>query len=133
MILLVLISDHNSEGWKETPSQVGSNKKQKPVLKSALCQPEVHALWQDSAVEAADFQAAVSCKVSLRCGYCHAQVSANSVQSAGHQAATNPSCAEFPSQKVPVQRCVFCLGRPEFIWHMPPASFLQNEISTRAT
>lgn len=91
------------------------------------------ALRQDSAVEAADFRAAVSCELSLRCGCCHAQVSANGVQSAGHRTATNPSRAEFPSQKLPGQRCVFCLGRPEFIWHTLPASFQGNEISTRAT
>ena len=79
------------------------------------------------------FDEAGSCKVSLRRGYHHAQVSAHSVlSSAGHGTVTNPSRAEFPSQKLPGQSYVFCLGRPEFIWQTLPASSLGNEISTRA-
>lgn len=79
------------------------------------------------------FHEAVSCKVGFRHGYCHTQVSGNSVlSSAGHCTATNPSHAGFPSQKLPEQRYVFCLGRPEFIWRTLPASSLGNEISTRA-
>lgn len=79
------------------------------------------------------FHEAVSCKVSSRRGYCHAQVSANSVlSSAGHCPTTNPSPAEFLLQKLPGKRYIFCLGHPELIWRTLPASSLENEISTRA-
>lgn len=79
------------------------------------------------------FHEAVSCKVSSRRGYCHAQVSANSVlSSAGHCPTTNPSPAEFLLQKLPGKRYIFCLGHSELIWRTLPASSLENEISTRA-
>ena len=84
--------------------------------------------WQKQWV----FGEAVSCKVSLRRGCYHPQVSANSVlSSAGHCTATNPSRAAFPSQKLSGQRYVFYLGRPEFIWRMLPTTSLGNERSTR--
>lgn len=76
---------------------------------------------------------AVSCKVSFRRGCQRARASANSVPSpAGLLSATNPSPAESPSQKLPGQRYVFRLGRPEFSWRTLPASSLGDGISTRA-
>lgn len=59
--------DPNSGGWVGVS---GGRKLQKPALKPPLHQLQVQKLCRDSAVEA------VFCKVNIRCGYHHTQVSA---------------------------------------------------------